>query len=82
MEPNKRTSLLVLAAGVVGLMAALLIDLQHGERSRTAATSLLLVGFIGLWLYRWKGGRLYQLITVAGRVGFIHLPVIRVVQQP
>ena len=82
MEPNKSTSLLVLAAGVMGLVAALLIDLQHGERSRTAATSLLLVDFIGLWLHRWKGRRLYQLIAVTGLVGFIVLTVVRIVQQP
>ncbi len=82
MEPNKRTSLLVLAAAIVGLAAALLIDQWEGGSTRSASTALLLVGFIGLWLHRWKGGRLYQLISVAGLVGFIVLTVVRIVQQP
>lgn len=41
---------------------------------------MLRLGFTGLWLHRWKDGRLFQVITVAGLVGFIVCSVLRMMQ--
>lgn len=79
MNDDRKNALLMPSIAIVGVLAALLIDIADGPAQKTLGTSLLLLGFIGLWLHRWKGGRVFQAITLIGLVGFIILTVLRVV---